>query len=673
MHHHDQPEQEPVLDLEDIVREFSDAPPLEEILREFSSEKPASPAVPASTDTVRLDGIPAKLRQSPSVGQTRRFMAVPADDTPEEIPPQASPAPVIEPFSEAWEPEYEEPMGTYAPRQPIPFENRDRLRQLREQLVQHTEHRYYALAEAGTAAMRLSAFLIFLVFLLSAGTTLALDWGYIRPERCKLVAFCQLLSVLVTALLCHSRLLEGAARLLRGRFTLNTFLSISFVVCLADSILCLFQSRASCSSIFCLQAAIAQLAARQARQREMLQMDTLRKASELTAVVKKEDYYQGRAGYVTAQGQLQSFLDHYRRPSGPELALRIFAAVGICVSILLAVAVSLRQGWAAGLQVLTAMVLLTVPATAFISMRTPEVVLEKRLHTLGTVLCGWQGVKAVEKQAVVPMTHSDLFPKDAIGLNGMKFYGAVDPDMVLCYTGSLIGHEGGSLTPVFDRLMSSRYIRHAAVDEFGSYPGGLSALVDGEPVAVGTLEFMRQMDVEVPKEAQIPHAVYAAVDGALSGVFALRFSRSKAASAGLRNLCGHGRATPVLISRDFLLTGRFLHEKLKVNTKRLVLPDAETRTALEETAVEEDAPVVALSVRKGLPQRAFAVTGAWALRAAQRGGAVIHMIGGSLGLAAAAVLALTGATHLLTPVNLLLYSLLWMIPGWLMAQWTRYL
>ena len=662
------------LDLEDIVREFSDAPPLDEILREFAPEKP-KPNPVITTDTVRMDPVRTATPTAKTGEQTRRFAAVsPAEEVQAPEKPKLAPKPpVVEPFSEGWEPEYEQPMGTYVPKEPIPFENRNHLRQLREQLVQRAERRYYALAEAGLTSLRLAGLLIFLVFLVSAGASFALDRGQLGSERIKFVAFCQLLAVLVTALLCHGRLLEGAVSLLRGRFTLYTFLAITFVVCLADSVLCLGQGRVSCSSIFCLQGAIAQWAACHARQREMLQMDTLRKASQLTAVVKREDYYQGLSGYVTAEGQLESFLDNYTQPSTPERMLHIFAAMGLGFGILVAAVVGLRGDWALALQVLTAMVLLALPATCFISMRRPEVLVERRLHHMGTVLCGWQGVKAVDKQDAVPVSHKDLFPKDSIGMNGMKFYGDLDPDMVLCYTGSLIGYEGGSLTGIFDPLMASRYIRHAAVEEFNSYPGGLSALVEGEPIAVGTLEFMRQMEVEVPQAAQISNAIYTAVDGVLSGVFALRYSRSKAAASGLRNLCGNGKVTPVMVSRDFLLTGRFLREKLKVNTKRLVFPDWETRKALEEKTGEAEAPVVALMVRKGLPQRTYAVTGALSLRSAMKAGAWIHIIGGGLGMLSVAVLALIGATHLLTPMNLLLYSLLWMIPGWLITQWSRYI
>ena len=35
------------------------------------------------------------------------------------------------------------------------------------------------------------------------------------------------------------------------------------------------------------------------------------------------------------------------------------------------------------------------------------------------------------------------------------------------------------------------------------------------------------------------------------------------------------------------------------------------------------------------------------------------------------MLMLLGAMHLLTPANMFLYQLVWMIPGFLLTEWTR--
>ena len=49
------------------------------------------------------------------------------------------------------------------------------------------------------------------------------------------------------------------------------------------------------------------------------------------------------------------------------------------------------------------------------------------------------------------------------------------------------------------------------------------------------------------------------------------------------------------------------------------------------------------------------------------------LLGGILGLVMLVVLAVLNAGYLLTPVNVLLYGLIWMIPGLLITEWTRQL
>lgn len=662
------------LDLEDIIREFSDQPELEELIREYAPPKEKKPAQSVSGDTIRLEPMPGAPAKPAVTQQTVRFTGpkFPADPPYAPTPSPVGNRPTVEPFSEGWEPEYEEPMGNYPQRDPIHFPNQ-RLKILRDKLTAGPEKRFYELTAAGTFRPKLMLLLAWAVFALSMGITLAYTGGTIGIQYAPTVVFCQLLSVLLSALLVLSRLVQGIANLARGKFTLSAFLLITAVVCLADGVLALQQKRISCCNLFCLEAAVAQWAFCHDRVTELRRMDTLRRAQELTAITRKADLYDEDPGCVTAPGDPDAFLQHYQTFSAPEKILQIYAAICVLASIALAVAVGAAAGWTYGLRAMSTALLVGLPATAFICIRRPEALLEKRLHSLGTVLCGWQGVKAVEKDTVFPITHTDLFPQDTVKLNGMKFYGAVDPDMVLCYAGSLVAYEGGSLTAIFEPLMSARYIRHARVEEYTAYPGGLSALVDGEPVVVGTLGFMQRMGIEVPEQTRLRYGVYAAVDGVLSGVFAVQYARNKQAAAGLRNICSYRAIRPVLVTPDFMLTEAFLRDTLKVQARNLEFPDRETCMAICGKRAEAEDPVIALTTRKGLPQRTFAVTGALALASAEKCGTFIHILGGILGLVAVAVLALIGAWQLLTPINLLLYSLLWMLPGWLITQWTRYI
>ena len=68
---------------------------------------------------------------------------------------------------------------------------------------------------------------------------------------------------------------------------------------------------------------------------------------------------------------------------------------------------------------------------------------------------------------------------------------------------------------------------------------------------------------------------------------------------------------------------------------------------------------------------AYAITGSRALRQAIKLGVIIHLIGGILGLVIMFVLGYLGSTELLTPANILLYQLIWAVPGLLVTEWTR--
>ena len=47
------------------------------------------------------------------------------------------------------------------------------------------------------------------------------------------------------------------------------------------------------------------------------------------------------------------------------------------------------------------------------------------------------------------------------------------------------------------------------------------------------------------------------------------------------------------------------------------------------------------------------------------------IFGGILGMAIMLVLAYLGSAELLTPTNVLLYQLVWLVPGILITEWTR--
>ena len=265
-----------------------------------------------------------------------------------------------------------------------------------------------------------------------------------------------------------------------------------------------------------------------------------------------------------------------------------------------------------------------------------------------------------------------MFPAGSVKMNGVKFYGDRSPETIIAYAAALMQANGGSLAPIFEQLLASRNgVRYSAENLQFYGNGGIGGEINGDPVLMGTLEFLKEMGVEVPEGTMVKQAVYVSVDGDLSGLFAITYNRVRHAVAGMSTLCSSRRIRPVIIAKDFLLTDSFLKEVFGLRKRRTAFPSRSECIALERKQAAADAPALALTTKDGLSSVAYAITGARALYTASRLGLVVHIIGGLLGVVIMAALAVLGATALLTPIHILLYQLVWLIPGFIVTMWTR--
>lgn len=628
----------------------------EEKTADDSQEQPAPGDNLKLGDTRRIDGEAlSSLRQE----------AQQPEKTPEE------PAKPVEPFSEGWEPEYDQPIGEYVPPEPIVFRPRSRLKELKRKLVAGPEKRYYELAEAGVGKLQAAVFLCFVLALISAAALLLHGLGMVRPDRIRLLVFGEILGMLIAAALGVYQMMGGISSLLHGRFTTDTMLFFTFAVCCADSVLCLQQQRVPYCAAFTLEMAMSLLAEYHRRDTEMGQMDTMRKAICLDSVVKVPDYYDGRAGFLRGEGQVEDFMDSYATVSGPEKTLSRYMTVALFAAAAIGVAGGILRGYQEGIRLCAAAMLTALPASGFIALSRPAAVLERRLHRVGAVICGWQGVRGLCGPATVPVKDEDLFPAGTVKMNGVKFFGSRDPDQVVAYATALICAGGAGLSGVFNRLLDSRNGRHYDAESLHAYNGGLGGEVNGEPVLIGTHSFLREMGVEVPEGTRVHQALYVAVDGELGGVFAITYGKTRSCAAGLSALCGYRSLTPVLTCGDFMLTESFLRSKFGVNTRRIAFPDFAQRRELATREPDPDAKALAMMTDERLIGAAFAITGARALRTASVLGTAMHIAAGILGLAIVLILGTAGTGELLTAENLMLFELIWLIPALLFTEWTR--
>ena len=665
------PEQEEAAKEELPEAEKSEAPSTEEPAAVIPEEKTSEPAPEekkgVTGDTIRLDDI-AKAAAEAAEKRQEAAAAAEAFVPGEEEPVQEAPA-AEEPAEAA---PAEQPELEYVPPEPIVFRPHSRLRELKRKLIAGPEKRYYELSELGVGKLQLAIVLCLVVVGLSAGAGALYAFDMIPENRMRLMVFFQILAMLFGALMGYNQILDGIGDLFHGKFTLNTMLSITFAACCVDGVFCLKELRVPICAAFTLEVTMALWSTYQRRCTELGQMDTMRKATRLDSVVKVEDYYAGRPGILRGEGQVEDFMDHCSEPAAPEKKQNRYALVCLLASVAVAVVAGVLHSVSMGVQIFSTTLLVSVPASFFVSTTRPMAILERRLHGLGTVLCGWDGVKALSGRAAYPLSDQEIFPAGSIKMNGVKFYGDRDPEVTISYATSLICANGGGLVPVFQQLLESRSGPKYPVKNFQAYPGGgIGGEICGEPVVMGSLKFLQDMGVEIPAGTMVNQAVYVSIDGEFSGLFAITYARMKYSANGLATICAYKGLTPLITADDFMLTAPFLKEKFGVNTRRMVYPTREEKAALAVKTVPVDAPALALTTHDGLAPAAYAVTGARALKTACNLGLAIHIIGGVLGVLIMLALAVIGAVELLTPLNILLYQLIWMVPGLLVTEWTR--
>lgn len=636
--------------------EPEETPELEQTVEFTIPEKQEEPEAEPETDpedTVRLDVISEE--------------AEPEEEMSEEAPESEA-----EPEEEVEDDDDDEIEVNFPHLPPLIFRPRSRLGELKRQLVAGPEKRYYELAEIGVGKVQIAMLLSLVVILISGAAALLYNAGEVAENRIRLLIFSQVLSMLLGGLLGCQQMIDGIWDLFQRKFTLNTMLAITFAACCVDSVFCFQEQRVPLCAAFTLEVFMALWSTYHKRTTEMGQMDTMRKAVRLDGVVKCEEYLESRAGFLRKEGQVEEFMDHYNEVTGPEKLQRAYAVLSLLVSIGVAVVAGFFHGVSMAIQIFSTTLLAAVPVSMFITLTRPEAVLERKLHSLGTVLCGWSGVKSLCGKGVLPMTDYDLFPAGATKMNGVKFYGDRDPEDVIAYASALMSANGGSLAPIFEQLLDSRAGAHYPAVNMQHYGnGGIGGEVCDEPVLMGTLEFLKDMGVEIPEGIMVKQAVYVSIDGELSGLFAITYTRTKFAAGGLATLHNYRRVAPVVIAKDFMLTASFLKEKFGIRNRRMIFATREQREALEKVQPAEEATSLAMVTQEGLAPVAYAITGAKALRTASRLGMAVHILGGVLGMLIMLALAVLGSAHLLTPVHILFYQLIWTVPGLLVSAWPR--
>ena len=157
-------------------------------------------------------------------------------------------------------------------------------------------------------------------------------------------------------------------------------------------------------------------------------------------------------------------------------------------------------------------------------------------------------------------------------------------------------------------------------------------------------------------------ALYISVNKELVGVFALTYQPSPDTKAGLNSVMHSSGLTPILATRDFMITPALVKKRYKVSVDRMEFPVVAERIKLSAEEAGSRGRQGALMSKESFLSFAGAVGSGRLLRRVVHSAVALAIFGGIVGILLMAALTYLGSSAALSAWNLLLFHLIWSVP-----------
>lgn len=400
----------------------------------------------------------------------------------------------------------------------------------------------------------------------------------------------------------------------------------------------------------------------------LLRAETRREAFQLVNVGGEPPYVAScvDVGLCKQKGRLAGF---YHMTDKPDPARRwqwyLTPLLLSAATVLAAVVCLTGQGMERFLWVWSAHLTVALPLSLPLTAALPLQRLQHRLTRGGSALAGYAGAPALSRSRQLLVTENDLFPTGTVAFNGYKVYGEERIKM-LSYAAGMAQEAHSQLAPLFRQQLAAEGGFSARVDDLRfCEEGGVTGTIRGETVAMGSAYFMRKQKVPLPHDLKLQTGVFLAVDGVLGAIFVIKYQPSRNVDWALRALRRAG-LRPVLAVRSGNVTPGLLKRKFGFDGKP-VYPNVSSRLALSDVMEQRGKIPNAVIYREGLMPLAEAVIGSRRLRSVVRTGTWLCYLGAVVGLLLTYYLTSVGSYGTLSPLYMLGFLALWLLPTLLLS------
>ena len=355
---------------------------------------------------------------------------------------------------------------------------------------------------------------------------------------------------------------------------------------------------------------------------------------------------------------------HRSEEAGP--ADTIYASLApylIAASVILGLLATILSGnYANLLHVFAAVTAPCAPFAALVAFAVPFRTAARKLARTGSAIAGWSGASDIGRSKHLIVTDKDLFTARNISIESIRILGGAFPGKVITYAGSVIVSSGSCLAPVFTDLMQRNDCALMPLEDFAcNESGGLTAIINGEEVLVGSSAFMNLRGVRLTEARSMKDAVYVSINGLLVGFFKIKYVPVQSVQNALFALL-RTKIAPIFAVRDFNITPLMLGQKFKMSTDGFDFPAYRKRYAMSAAEPSDYTQTAGIVARDGLgPLVSVAALGRQ-LYSTVRICVILALLCTVIGVVLMFALCAISAFDSATVGNLLVYMGLWLVP-----------
>lgn len=616
----------------------------------------------AAQDPATREYVPRRMKPSPEPESQRLYREAMeqygAPETPRKPAPKKKPAPAKAPV--------QEPEKHRKPRLPY-----DRFHKPYTDPV----HGYSELQDA-MAPMAFSVILQAVVLLVSLYLTIAAYYPLPLPAGFTYAGYTQLYAGILAGLQALSLALSwevlraGLWRLIRLRPTLDTLAALALVCALGHSILVVCLPR-TLGRFFPLAvpAVFLGLWSTLVKRRRTDELRRRYKVASMGAAPVAVKLTEDRPRIAVKTTANAGFSTEEMAEHDPAENL---ACIYAPPALVLALALGLWYTWGVGeprraLWGLSLMLMAAACPALMSAAALPASRAAKWLHNSGAALLSFRHARELAKAEDLLLRDGDIYPNDTVGIKSLKMADGVDFHRTLACAAGVTAHIGGGLDKCFYDFARAQYVFPRPADEFELYErGGASAMVNGDSVLMGSAAFLTRMGIRIDEGLRLPHGIFLAVNSRFCGVFEVSYLAHPQPFEAF-TLIRRARMQPLMGTLDFMVTPLALENRFSLRPDWAIWPELQDRFDLHEPDWGKEGPTLALLNRDSALPFAEVVLCAKKLVKVTRTARVLGLLAALGGMGLMYMMVSGAKTDLATPLNVLLYHLLWLVPVHLLS------